>query len=467
MVRGRPCCAGVEALAGPRSRSDGAVARALRARGRGHPVQGQRRPAQLVCGVGQPRLRAHGQPVGARPLAWRLEWGRGRAGRRRRRPGGGRHRHRRQRPHPRALVRGLRDDADPGPVQRRGQPRRPALRRVRRWITDPPGMLRPRPPPTSRLVLVRASTPGAPLRSPAAAAPGRRRARQRRARPGAARSAAPSPRPPAGWPADGVRRSSTPTGRCPRGARPLRRRLRRRRRPRPAPDPARRPRHARGAAALAAAAGARRSTRTSCTGWRAHRARSGGGSRTMLDREGLDALIGPAYALAAVLHGTALDVAAGQSYTSLYNLLGMPAPASRPSRGWGRARRRTAAGMPVGQDRRGDGGGRLGLGFTVESEVAAPAGDPTENPNVVRSLLESDFVSIELWPNTVNFDRASSGPRARRVEGATDVAEGVGCTVPACSLERASNRLQPQRSEVRDCVNDLEYHLYEEASGAG
>jgi fatty acid amide hydrolase len=45
----------------------------------------------------------------------------------------------------------------------------------------------------------------------------------------------------------------------------------------------------------------------------------------MLDREALDALIGPTHALPAVSHGTALDVVAGQSYASLYNLLGMPA----------------------------------------------------------------------------------------------------------------------------------------------
>jgi fatty acid amide hydrolase len=52
----------------------------------------------------------------------------------------------------------------------------------------------------------------------------------------------------------------------------------------------------------------------------------------MLDREGLDALIGPAHSLPAVPHGTALDVVAGQSYTSLYNLLGMPAGVAPVSR---------------------------------------------------------------------------------------------------------------------------------------
>jgi fatty acid amide hydrolase len=52
----------------------------------------------------------------------------------------------------------------------------------------------------------------------------------------------------------------------------------------------------------------------------------------MLDREGLDALIGPAHALPAVPHGTALDVVAGQSYASLYNLLGMPAGAAPVTR---------------------------------------------------------------------------------------------------------------------------------------
>jgi fatty acid amide hydrolase len=70
----------------------------------------------------------------------------------------------------------------------------------------------------------------------------------------------------------------------------------------------------------------------------------------MLDGAGIDALIGPAHAHPAVPHGTALDVAAGQSYTSLYNLLGMPAgvaPVTRVQPGEERDRGDGSAGLPV------------------------------------------------------------------------------------------------------------------------
>ncbi len=102
----------------------------------------------------------------------------------------------------------------------------------------------------------------------------------------------------------------------------------------------------------------------------------------MLDREGLDALIGPAHALAAVPHGTALDVAAGQSYTSLYNLLGMPAgvapvtrvgPGEESDRG-GHARAAAARHAESGS-----------AGLPVAVQVAARPGDD----EVVLTLLES------------------------------------------------------------------------------
>ena len=44
-----------------------------------------------------------------------------------------------------------------------------------------------------------------------------------------------------------------------------------------------------------------------------------------LDRDGLDAVISPVHAVPAVLHGGSAEVIRGQSYTSLWNLLGYPA----------------------------------------------------------------------------------------------------------------------------------------------
>jgi fatty acid amide hydrolase len=81
----------------------------------------------------------------------------------------------------------------------------------------------------------------------------------------------------------------------------------------------------------------------------------------MLDREGLDALIGPAHALPAVPHGTALDVVAGQSYTSLYNLLGMPAGVAPVTR------------VEPGEAR--DGGDAGSAGLPVAVQAAARPGD--------------------------------------------------------------------------------------------
>jgi fatty acid amide hydrolase len=99
----------------------------------------------------------------------------------------------------------------------------------------------------------------------------------------------------------------------------------------------------------------------------------------LLDQEGIDALIGPAHALPAVPHGTALDVAAGQSYTSLYNLLGMPAgvaPVTRvePGEEHGEGARSAAA-------RRAEAGS---AGLPVAVQAAARAGDD----EVVLTLLD-------------------------------------------------------------------------------
>ena len=102
----------------------------------------------------------------------------------------------------------------------------------------------------------------------------------------------------------------------------------------------------------------------------------------MLDREGLDALVGPAHALAAVPHGAALDLAAGQSYTSIYNLLGMPAgvaplrhvePGEESDRAGGDALTEAARRAEAGS-----------AGLPVAVQVAARPGDD----EVVLTLLE-------------------------------------------------------------------------------
>ena len=101
----------------------------------------------------------------------------------------------------------------------------------------------------------------------------------------------------------------------------------------------------------------------------------------MLDRTGLDAVIGPAHALAAVPHGAALDVAAGQSYTSIYNLLGMPAgvaPAGQVQPGEESDR---AGGDAVAEAARRAEAGSAGLPVAVQ--VAARPGDD----EVVLTLL--------------------------------------------------------------------------------
>jgi fatty acid amide hydrolase len=90
----------------------------------------------------------------------------------------------------------------------------------------------------------------------------------------------------------------------------------------------------------------------------------------LLDRERLDALIGPAHAFPAVPHGTALDVVAGQSYTSLYNLLGMPAGVAPVAR------------VEPGEERGPGGAGSAGLPVAVQA--AARPGDD----EVVLTLLD-------------------------------------------------------------------------------
>lgn len=102
----------------------------------------------------------------------------------------------------------------------------------------------------------------------------------------------------------------------------------------------------------------------------------------MLDREGVDALIGPAHALAAVPHGAALDVSTGQSYTSIFNLLGMPAgvaPVARVEPGEESDR---VGGDAVTEAARRAEAGSAGLPVAVQ--VAARQGDD----EVVLTLLD-------------------------------------------------------------------------------
>jgi fatty acid amide hydrolase len=99
----------------------------------------------------------------------------------------------------------------------------------------------------------------------------------------------------------------------------------------------------------------------------------------MLDREGVDALIGPAHAIAAVPHGAALDVVAGQSYTSLYNLLGMPAGVAPVTR-VGPGEESDRGGDAPAAARRAEAGS---AGLPVAVQVAARPGDD----EVVLTLL--------------------------------------------------------------------------------
>jgi fatty acid amide hydrolase len=66
-----------------------------------------------------------------------------------------------------------------------------------------------------------------------------------------------------------------------------------------------------------------------------------------LDAQALDAVICPAYPVPAVPHGTSGDVIRGQSYTSLWNLLGYPAGVV-PVTTVAAAEDQGAAGLPVG-----------------------------------------------------------------------------------------------------------------------
>ncbi|HYX83618.1 MAG TPA: amidase family protein [Gaiellales bacterium] len=89
----------------------------------------------------------------------------------------------------------------------------------------------------------------------------------------------------------------------------------------------------------------------------------------MLDRARLDVLVGPAHALAAVPHGMALDVVEGQSYASIYSLLGMPAgvaPVSQVGPGEGRHPAGDSARPPT--VRRAEAGSR---GLPVAVQIAA------------------------------------------------------------------------------------------------
>jgi Asp-tRNA(Asn)/Glu-tRNA(Gln) amidotransferase A subunit family amidase len=73
--------------------------------------------------------------------------------------------------------------------------------------------------------------------------------------------------------------------------------------------------------ALDAAAAARAAPRALAAELAAYRA----AFARALDRAGVDALVGPVHAVPAVPHGMSAAVVAGQSYASLYNLVGLPA----------------------------------------------------------------------------------------------------------------------------------------------
>jgi fatty acid amide hydrolase len=66
-----------------------------------------------------------------------------------------------------------------------------------------------------------------------------------------------------------------------------------------------------------------------------------------LDADSLDAVLGPVHAVPAVLHGTSHEVVRGQSYASLWNLVGYPAGVA-PVTAVAGAEDAAAAGLPVG-----------------------------------------------------------------------------------------------------------------------
>ena len=106
-----------------------------------------------------------------------------------------------------------------------------------------------------------------------------------------------------------------------------------------------------------------------------------------LDAQALDAVICPAYPVPAVPHGTSGDVILGQSYASLWNLLGYPAGVV-PVAAVAAAEDRRTAGLPVGAQvaaRKWREDVVLGLMRAIGEGLSDRP--PAENPNVVRSLV--------------------------------------------------------------------------------
>jgi fatty acid amide hydrolase len=101
-----------------------------------------------------------------------------------------------------------------------------------------------------------------------------------------------------------------------------------------------------------------------------------------LDRARVDALVGPVHAVPAVPHGLSAAVVAGQSYASLYNLVGLPAGVVPV----GRVRPEDAGGGHAGEPQAASAGGVTAgsAGLPVAVQVVARAG----RDDLVLSLLE-------------------------------------------------------------------------------
>ena len=107
-----------------------------------------------------------------------------------------------------------------------------------------------------------------------------------------------------------------------------------------------------------------------------------------LDAQKLDAVLGPVYAVPAVLHGTSGEAARGQSYASLWNVLGYPAGVA-PVTVVAPAEDRAAAGLPVGVQVAAR-PWREDVVLGLLTAVAAPAAPVPDRPNAdVRNVLRS------------------------------------------------------------------------------
>lgn len=140
--------------------------------------------------------------------------------------------------------------------------------------------------------------------------------------------------------------------------------------------------HARVAAAIRAARG----HAVDAAGGEALEARIADYRRTFalaLDAQALDAVICPVYPVPAVLHGTSGDVIRGQSYSSLWNLLGYPAGVV-PVTTVAESEDRGSTGLPVGvqiaaRPWRED--AVIGLMRAVGDATALSSGEPATNGN--------------------------------------------------------------------------------------